>query len=532
MRQIIILLVAIASSCQIGFAVDRPNILLIISEDNGPELGCYGDKYAQTPNLDRFAAEGVRFETAYVTQSVCSPSRGTILTGLYPHQNGQIGLATHQFEMFAEWPTTYSILKQAGYRTGMIGKLHVNPENAVEKWIDFRAIKSANFGKKNLGDYAKKAAEFFTASDEPFFLTVNFPDAHWPVQNKVQGRPKNALGIEEVRPMKYIGFDNPRLRGHVQGFYNCMSRLDECVGELFSALEQSGQADTTLVVYLGDHGAQFARGKVFVTEAGLRIPLIIRWPGQAKPGLVSSQMVSTVDLLPTIVSAAGAAIPDGLPGHDLTPVLAGVEKPLRKYLFAERNSDSAGLHFPQRSIRDEQYKLIKTLLLDRKDPGAHQYLVNGASNFRGSPTYEELKTTTKRIQASYDTWLNPPVYQLYDLEKDPHEFTNIAGDQKLANVMARLSKRLEQWQFDTDDKLRFPGLLNKLTTETDTCLQKKIRSPKGGWRYVEYLAPDHLRNSRHDENGRQLGLHHDAQNDIILKQSTETGEPENRKRIE
>ena len=147
----------------------KPNVLLIISEDNGPELGCYGDPFAITPNLDRLAQQGVRFKTAYVTQSVCSPSRGSILTGLYPHQNGQIGLATHQFAMFKEWPTTYSLLKKAGYRTGMIGKLHVNPEETVEKWIDFRAIKGANFGKKNLGDYAKNQPSLWVSRINHFF---------------------------------------------------------------------------------------------------------------------------------------------------------------------------------------------------------------------------------------------------------------------------------------------------------------------------------------------------------------------------
>ena len=468
----------------------RPNILLIVSEDNGPELGCYGDKYARTPNLDRLATEGVRFETAYVTQAVCSPSRSTIFTGLYPHQNGQIGLATHQFEMFRAWPTTYSILKAAGYRTGLLGKTHVNPPNVIEDHVDFRRITSANFAKRDLANYASESAAFINASDEPFFLTVNFPDAHWPVQNQVQGRPKNVLAADETGTLPYIGFDNQRLRGHVTGFYNCMSRLDECVGELLGELEKSGKAGNTLVIYIGDHGAQFARGKVFVTEGGLRIPFIVRWPGKTIPGLVSSQMVSTIDLLPTIVAAAGATVPKYAPGKDLTGVLGGKTEPIRKYLYAQRNCDSADLHFPQRAIRDKRYKLIRTLLSDRPDPGAHKCLINGASNFRGSPTYQELKTASEITQAAYKTWLNPPEYQLYDLENDPHEFTNRADDPKLAHVRRRLIKRLDQWQQDTDDRLRFPNLVDRLTRENDDCRRQKIRSPQGGWKYAGYLAPD------------------------------------------
>lgn len=474
----------------------RPNILLIISEDNGPELGCYGDPYAQTPNLDQLASQGVRFETAYVTQAVCSPSRSTIFTGLYPHQNGQIGLATHKFLMFREWPSTYSILNQAGYRTGLIGKTHVNPENAIERWVDFRQIKSANFGKKKLAEYSEKSDEFINASEQPFFLTVNFPDAHWPVQNEVKGRPKNTLDPEQVAPMPYIGFDNQRLRKHLTGFYNCMSRLDECVGELLDVLDKSGKAKNTLVIYLGDHGAQFARGKVFVTEGGLRIPFMVRWPGNVQPGQVSKQMVSTIDLLPTILAAAGCSAPAGLPGFDLASVLnpgTGQTKPLREHLFGERNCDAATLHFPQRAVRDTRYKLIKSLLPNQLDPAAHHCMINGASNFRGSPTYQELEANgTEETKQAYETWLRPPEYQLYDLHSDPHEFKNLADDPKLAKVKARLIKALEQWQIDTDDKLRFPELLGKLTSEIEHCLKNNIRSPKNGWAYPEYLSFNNL----------------------------------------
>jgi len=133
-----------------------PNVLLIISEDNGPQLGCYGDPYARTPNLDKLASQGVRFERAYITQAGCSQSRSSILTGLYPHQNGQIGLATWGFRMYrADTPNIPRSLKAAGYRTGKIGKLHINPESAFP--YDMEEIPGGNFALKNLADYAKHA---------------------------------------------------------------------------------------------------------------------------------------------------------------------------------------------------------------------------------------------------------------------------------------------------------------------------------------------------------------------------------------
>jgi len=172
--------------------LSQPNVLLIVSEDNGPELGCYGDPYVQTPNLDRLAADGVRFTRAYVAQAGCSQSRAAYLTGLYPHQNGQIGLATWGFRMYRkDTPNIVSSLKQEGYRTGIIGKLHINPAEAFP--FDFKEIPTANFGRKNLGDYAKFARQFITSGAGPFFLSVNYPDAHSPWLKQVEGLPKVPL---------------------------------------------------------------------------------------------------------------------------------------------------------------------------------------------------------------------------------------------------------------------------------------------------------------------------------------------------
>ncbi len=153
----------------------RPNILLITSEDNGPELGCYGDPYAKTPHLDALAREGIRFDRAFVTQAGCSQSRASILTGLYPHQNGQIGLATWKFRMYRDdTPNMVRSLKGVGYRTGIIGKVHVNPATAFP--FDSKALPSSNFARKKLARYGEQASRFFHASDQPFFLMIHYPD--------------------------------------------------------------------------------------------------------------------------------------------------------------------------------------------------------------------------------------------------------------------------------------------------------------------------------------------------------------------
>ena len=167
----------------------RPNILLIVSEDNSQDLGCYGNSIVHTPNLDRLAKNGVRFTNAYATTSVCSPSRSSMLTGLYAHQNGQLGWASHNYTLFDSIKVLPQYLEEVGYRTGIIGKIHVNPDERFN--FDFRAIPGSNFQKRNLSEYALNAKKFVEEndSDEPYFLMVNFPDAHLPFQNDVEGLP-------------------------------------------------------------------------------------------------------------------------------------------------------------------------------------------------------------------------------------------------------------------------------------------------------------------------------------------------------
>lgn len=430
------------------------NILLIVSEDNGPELGCYGDPYAHTPNIDALATEGVLFENAFVGYSVCSPSRACFLTGLHSHQNGQIGLATHKFAMYRQdTPNFVTLLRPAGYHTGLIGKLHVNPESAFP--FDYRAISSANFQRKSsVVDYAARAAEFFTeAGDKPWFLSVNFPDAHLPFIRKINGRPDKPLNAGDVKAMPWVGVDTPRLNEQVANYYNCLSRLDDGIGLLLAELEKTGAADNTMVIYIGDHGAQFPRGKGTVYEGGLRVPMIVRWPGVATPGLIRQELVSTIDLLPTALQAAGVAAPAHLPGWDLRPLLAGSEvNEWRKYIFALTTGSFPRACFVQHSVRDSRYKLISsprpgTDNLDSRtylDPTHPHFVISGA-------TPEDQATATQDVKAAWERWKRPPRYELYDLKEDPGEWYNLADDPEHAVVRDRLVKALSDWQKTTSD---------------------------------------------------------------------------------
>ncbi len=441
----------------------RPNILLIVSEDNGPELGCYGDPYARTPILDKLAADGVRFQNAYVVQAGCSQSRAGYLTGLYPHQNGQIGLATWKFRMYREdTPNIVRSLKEAGYRTGIIGKLHVNPESAFP--FDVKKLPSANFSRKRLGDYAKHAEDFFKAGDRPFFLSVNYPDAHRPFIRQVGGLPRRPLTGADVKPLAYFGLDTPQLRAVTADYYNCLSRLDSLIGDLLAVLRRSGKAKNTLIVYIGDHGADMLRGKRTSYEGGVRIPLIVAWPGEAKPEQVRKELVSTVDLMPTMLAAAGVKPIAGSPGRSLLPLLRGEEAPWRQYLFTEYHTHSAHNFYPQRTVRNARYKLIENLMPGQCNPGC-DYTIKRF--FAGLPP--TIEAAPEPVRGSYQRMKMPPRYELYDLERDPHEFRNLASDAAHAKVLADLGEQLTAWRVRTNDPLLNPRCLKRLKAEIDAC---------------------------------------------------------------
>ena len=464
-RHRLILFLIACACCEFSASGDeRPNILLIVSEDNGPELSCYGDPFVKTPVLDKLATDGVRFEKAFVPQAGCSQSRAAFLTGLYPHQNGQIGLATWKFRMYREdTPNVVRSLKQAGYRTGIIGKLHVNPESAFP--FDSRTISTANFKRKKLGDYAKNAEAFFTADERPFFLSVNYPDAHRDFVRKARGLPAEPLNGEAVKPLPYFGLDTPQLRDDTANYYNCMSRLDTLIGDLLRSLERAGKAESTMVIYMGDHGADLLRGKRTSYEGGLRVPLIVRWPKHAVPGQVREELVSSLDLMPTILAISGAQPVSGLPGRSLAPLLSAEQTKWREYLFAEYHLHSAHNFYPQRTVRTERYKLIQNLMPGKRNPG---YDFTLRKFYKGLAS--AIEAAPKHVRDSYRRMKSPPKFELYDLHRDPYEFYNLVGDEKHVAEFEKLKGVLAEWRKRTNDPLLVTENLTRLKSEVDACL--------------------------------------------------------------
>lgn len=440
--------VAIASaSLARGQTLKRPNILLLIADDLGLQLGCYGDINARTPHLDALAARGVRFDHAYVTQPSCSPSRSSILTGLYPHQNGQIGLSHLGFAMAPDVQTLPTLLKGGGYRTGLLGKLHVKPGKNF-KWDVWEGGFDGGVNwpdsTRDVRRTAKRAREFFEAGDEPFFLQVSYLDPHDPLVDQFDGLPEPLTKADDLQdlPPPEAGVDVAKRRARWASFYNCVHRLDAGIGLLMDELKASGKLENTLVIFIGDNGPPFHGMKCSLREMGTKAPLIIAGPGVERGGH-REQLISAVDLTPTSLQAAGVASPHGIEGVALNGLLAADngDAGWRTELFTEMTFHTPEMYLPGRAVTDGKWKLIHT--------------------YPSAPSDAE-------------------VFELYDLTTDPNEQRNLAAEPSHAAELERLKRSLAAWQATTNDPLLDAKRVDQYRKLHADGIEKAKRKSAGG----------------------------------------------------
>ncbi len=445
------------------------NILLITADDLGHQLGVYGDTQARTPEMDRLAEEGVRFQNAYITHASCSPSRSSMLTGMYPHENGQIGLSHVGYALKEGVPLLPNLLRDAGYRTGVMGKVHVEPF----EWFEWDEYIGKSVNTRDVAAMRDRAVQFIRESgDQPFFLMVNYSDPHRPMPDQVKGIPENPVGPQEIEPFPFLaGADSPGVRKEVAGFYNSVARLDVGIGMMLSALQDMGKAENTVVVLLGDHGPPFTRAKTTCYEAGIRVPLLIRFPDGAYSGDVNNELVSSIDLAPTLLELAGASVPVGMTGTSLMPLLREPDTvSWRKVLGAEYTGHhGAGGYYPRRSVRKGRYKLIFTLLEDQPNPIT---AVDGCSAWAASREPRFDGTLTREVMNRHH---QPSEFELYDLGEDPYEFDNLADRPEFAEVLKEMKNALRQWQEETSDPLLNPEAVRSMNQRHREWEKKRIR---------------------------------------------------------
>jgi N-sulfoglucosamine sulfohydrolase len=382
-------------------------------------------------------------------------------------------------------PNLITYLKGAGYRTGIIGKIHVNPESAF--LFDFKAFPKSNFNKRSVREFARTAGKFFRASDDPFLMWISFPDAHRPFHNRQDGIPARVMGPDDVETLPMVGVSTKQTLQTTANYYNCMQRLDVGVGMVLKELADSGKKDNTIIIYLSDHGPDFPRAKKTIREGGSCVPMIMSWKGHLPEGRDESRLVSSLDILPTILEAVGITTKqNNLDGRSLMSLFKDENTSWREYLFTEFTLHWPETYYPGRTVRDERYKLVHNLLPNRKNPVYDIYLVEQRPE---TFTPEELKDLPKHIRQAYNIFRHPPEYELYDLKNDPWEFNNLADDPRYTDQLMELKKRLAEWQQETNDPLRHKLILDKFTAENDaTMATGKYKKKKlGEWKYPEYF---------------------------------------------
>ena len=452
---------------ELAAAAVPSNILLVTADDLGVQVGCYGDPVARTPRLNALAGQGVRFTRAYVTQVSCSPSRASLYTGRYPHQTGyfppdhaplgQIGIAP-DYAMDPSVTTVVQHLARTGYYIGRVGKLHVLP-TASFPWAFTRNVQYADPTSRDPITFRNHAASFLDSvpAGRRWFLHMSFVDPHHPYMTQVNGFPANPVGPGGVRPFPFQGIDTAAVRERLAGYYNGVMRFDAGLGMLLDLLTRRGLAPTTLVIVLGDHGPGAARAKVTCYEAGLRIPLIVRWPGRTVAG-IRPQLVSTLDIMPTMLQAAGLAAPAGVAGRSLLPLLQGQAVSWRGTLAAEYTSHERRHFYPRRSIRGRRYKYILNLLPHRENPEVSPDDDIAYAESRALPPSDARRLAFDRLR-------RPPAEELYDLNADPWEMTNLAGSPAHADQLRLLRDQLRSWRVSTDDPLRDLAVLRRMECE-------------------------------------------------------------------
>jgi arylsulfatase A-like enzyme len=421
-----------------------PNILFIISDDHSAAyLGCYGDPHIRTPHLDRLAASGIRFDRAYVVSPQCSPSRTALMSGRTPHAVGGSRLhATYRPEL----PGVVDALQSRGYFTGAFRKVHLGA--AFEKRFDHYGGLAEFFGK--------------SPASRPFFLWAGFTEPHRPYG------PKTAPRLHDPAKVRVPPFlpDTAAVREDLAFYYDSIAKLDAQCGELLDLLERKGLSGNTAVFFMGDNGMPYPRAKATLYQPGICVPLLVRWPGRVKPGAVSRELVSSLDLPATWLDIAGAKPLSAMEGQSLLPVMDGRPHPAREFVFTERNWHDTW--DPMRGVISQRYSLIVNYRPEVSYRGSLDH-VNGPewNNQAGFRVWNSIAAEHKagrlRPELSRSLFGKPrSLYELYDLQNDPAELRNLAEDPAHQETLARMRAALTRWMNETNDFLPPPNALPPL----------------------------------------------------------------------
>ncbi len=411
-----------------------PNILWLTSEDNSPFAGCYGDEFATTPNMDALAARGFLYTHAYANVPVCAPARNTILTGIYATSGGHQHMRSY-YDKSEEVGFYPRFLREAGYycTNNVKEDYNFNPEQNEDIWDE----------SSNKAHYKNRA------EGQPFFAVFNNTTSHESSihtripEEDLRHKPENVT-LPPYHP------DTPDIRHDWAQYYDKVEDMDSWIGEKLRELEESGEAENTIVFYYGDHGGVLARSKRYVYETGTRVPFIVYIPEkykhlypENKPGTAVDRLVSFVDLAPTLLSLVGVEIPGYMQGKAFLGEQK-TEDPEYAYMFRGRMDERYDM---SRSIRDHKYRYIKNYMPYRVYGQFLEYLWRAPSIQSWEAAYKAGECN--EVQSRF--WEPKPPVELYDTENDPWEVNNLANDPAYREVLQRMESATNDWVVEIKD---------------------------------------------------------------------------------
>ena len=418
----------------IAHATDLPNILWITSEDNAPMLGCYGDAFATTPNLDKFASESFRYTHAYANSPVCSPARNTLITGVYTIANGNQHMRSNydKSDLVKLYP---QLLREAGYYCTNNSKEDFNINTAQTDGIWNELGTKAHYKNRKPG--------------QPFFAIFNSMLTHESSLHPVRKRADLRHDPAKVTLPPYHP-DTPELRHDWAYYYDNVEDMDAWVGGILKELEESGEAENTLVFYYSDHGGVLPRSKRFVYESGTHVPLIVHIPKKFKhlypatqPGSTVDRLVSFVDFPPTLLSMIDQSIPDYMQGE----AFLGKQKtsdPSYVFMSRDRQEERYDMY---RAVRGPSFRYIRNYMPHRVYGPHQEYLWLSQATRSWEAACQSGNCTEQQLVF----WNAKPVEELYDTENDPWEVNNLAADPRYRKQLVQMRKANQDWMLRIRD---------------------------------------------------------------------------------
>ena len=440
----IILLLALAAvaTAQAAPSEKKPNILIVIADDvTFNDIGCYGGTNVKTPNIDRLAEQGLKFNYAYLAMSMCAPCRQELYSGLYPMRSG----ATWNHSRSK--PGTKSVchyLRELGYRVGLAGKHHAAPRKSY-------CFDTVDGFERNCCSPTAKAdhqgiRRYMTADDDqPFCLVIGLVVAHCPWKS---GDPSQFQLDKLKLPPSFA--DTPEVREDYAKYLAEIGLLDRQVGDILDTLKDIDKADDTLVIFTSEQGGQWPGAKWTAWELGLHTAFMARWPGKIEPGRKTEAIIQYADVVPTLVDVAGGDPSKlNLDGTSFLDVLLGKKDRHRKYAYGMHNNVPEGPPYPIRTIRSGQFRYIRNLRPDAEYFEKHMEVPRRWGNYWES--WKKAKETDAHARKMFQRYRRRPAEELYRTNQDVYELDNLAGNAEYAEIKAQLRAELEKWMKSQGD---------------------------------------------------------------------------------